>query len=158
MAVNITDFISFFFLFSFGIPFVRRPDTNEKHRNDIPLSNDTFSVPKLVFVCMRFFQLQFRCALMPLMKVAMVGWCWCWCTLQNALCVSYCVSVCVLSIIIIPKTKSVDNLQGIVIQSGQPLLIKHCPSIMYQKKRNRMSEEFSKKENGNKPSFSIWGG
>lgn len=57
MAVNITDFISFFFLFSFGIPFVRRQDTNEKHRNDIPLSNDTFSVPKLVFVCMRFFHL-----------------------------------------------------------------------------------------------------
>lgn len=36
--------------------------------------------------------------------------------------------VCVSSIIIIRKAKSVDNLRGIVIQSGQPLLIKHCPS------------------------------
>lgn len=39
-------------------------------------------------------------------------------------------SVC----IIIRKAKSVDNLGGIVIQNGQPLLINHCPSIMCQKK------------------------
>lgn len=29
--------------------------------------------------------------------------------------------------IIIRAAKSVDNLQRIVIQNGQPLLIKHCP-------------------------------
>lgn len=49
--------------------------------------------------------------------------------------------------IIIREAKSDDNLGGIVIQSGQPLLIKHCPSITCYIKRKRAVMSEKRKEN-----------
>lgn len=43
--------------------------------------------------------------------------------------------------IIIRKAKADDNLQGIVIQNEQPLLINHCPRIIYQKKYKNIYRE-----------------
>lgn len=42
--------------------------------------------------------------------------------------------------IIIRAAKSVDNLQRIVIQNGQPLLIKHCPKCRVRKRNERKKD------------------